>query len=181
MTERLAIWSSRRPGLALAVWGLALVAAIALTAAFLGDALSGDEELTNDPDSRRADALVDERFADERSGAGGDPTEVVVVRSHRTTVDEPAFHEQVETITAGLRAAGATAATTFYDTGESRLSGERDATVILVALGRDAEDRVDGVVEAVRDADGREGFDVTITGEFTIDADESTPWRRRIC
>jgi uncharacterized membrane protein YdfJ with MMPL/SSD domain len=175
MTERLAIWGSRRPGLALAVWGLALVAAIALTAAFLGDALSGDEELTNNPDSRRADALVDERFADERSGAGGDPTEVVVVRSHRTTVDEPAFHEQVETITAGLRAAGATAATTFYDTGESRLvSGERDATVILVALGRDAEDRVDGVVEAVRNADGREGFDVTITGEFTIDADEST-------
>ena len=175
MTERLAIWSGRRPGVALALWGVALVAAISLTAAFLGDALSGDEELTSDPDSRRADALVDERFADERSGAGGESTEVVVVRSHRATVDEPAFRRRVETIAAGLRAVGATAATTFYDTGESRLvSGGRDATVILVALGRDAEDRVDGVVEAVRDADGREGFDVTITGEFTVDADEST-------
>ena len=175
MTERLAIWSSRRPGLALALWGVALVAAISLTAAFLGDALAGDEELTNDPDSSRADALVDERFADERSGAGGESTEVVVVRSHRATVDEPAFHEQVETITAGLRAAGATEATSFYETGEQRfVSRDRDSTVILVALGRDAEDRVDGVVEAVRDADGRKGFDVTITGEFTIDADEST-------
>ena len=119
MTERLAIWSSRRPGVALALWGVALVAAISLTAAFLGDALSGDEELTNDPDSRRADALVDERFADERSGAGGESTEVVVVRSHRATVDEPAFRRRVETIAAELRAAGATAATTFYDTGES--------------------------------------------------------------
>ena len=168
MTERLAIWSSRRPRVALALWGVALVAAIALTAAFLGDALSGDEELTNDPDSRRADALVDERFADERFGAGGESTEVVVVRSHRATVDEPAFRRRVETIAAELSAVGATAATTFYDTGGSRLvSGGRDATVILVALGRDAEDRVDGVVEAVRNADGREGFDVTITGEWS--------------
>ena len=100
MTERLAIWSSRRPRVALALWGVALVAAIALTAAFLGDALSGDEELTNDPDSRRADALVDERFANERSGAGGESTEVVVVRSHRATVDEPAFRRRVETIAA---------------------------------------------------------------------------------
>jgi putative drug exporter of the RND superfamily len=175
MTERLAIWSSRRPGLALAAWGVALVAAISLTAAFLGDALSGEEELTNDPDSRRADALVDDRFADDPGRSEPEATEVVVVRSPQATVDEPAFRQRVEAIAAELQAAGATAATSFYDTGESRLvSDDRDATVLLVALGRDAEDRVEGVVEAVQDADGREGFDVTITGEFTIDADEST-------
>ena len=55
MTERLAVWSSRRPWLTLAGWVLALVAAIAIIAAFVGDALSGDEEITSNTDSRRAD------------------------------------------------------------------------------------------------------------------------------
>ena len=36
MTERLAVWSSRRPWLTLASWVVALVAAIAITAAFVG-------------------------------------------------------------------------------------------------------------------------------------------------
>jgi RND superfamily putative drug exporter len=62
-----------------------------------------------------------------------------------------------------------------YDSGERRLvSGDRDATGMLVALGRDAEDDVDGVVDAVRRADGRHGFGASITGEFTLDADLST-------
>ena len=71
MTERLAVSSSRRPWLTLAGWALALVAAIAITAAFLGDALSGDEEVTSDTDSRRADELVSERFAAARADSGG--------------------------------------------------------------------------------------------------------------
>ena len=71
MTERLAVWSSRRPWLTLAGWAVALVAAIAITAAFLGDALSGDEEITSDTESRRADELRFERFAGERGRRGG--------------------------------------------------------------------------------------------------------------
>ena len=53
-------------------------------------------------------------------------------------------------------------------------SGERDATGMLVALGRDAEDDIEDVVDAVRAADGRDGFDVTITGEHTLEADFDT-------
>ena len=73
MTERLAVWSSRRPWLTLAGWALALVAAIAISAAFLGDALSGDEEVTSDTESRRADELEFERFAEERGGRRAPP------------------------------------------------------------------------------------------------------------
>jgi putative drug exporter of the RND superfamily len=43
-----------------------------------------------------------------------------------------------------------------------------------VALGRDAEDDIEEVVDAVRRADGQAGFDIAITGEFTVDADFST-------
>jgi uncharacterized membrane protein YdfJ with MMPL/SSD domain len=174
MTERIAVWSSRRPWLTLACWALALIAAIAISAAFLGDALSGDEEVTSDTDSRRADELAFEGFADER-GPGGDTSEVVVVRSATATVDEPRFERRVTGIAAELLAAGATEVTTFYDTGQRRLvSRDGDATGMLVALGPDAEDDIEGVVDAVRAADGEGGFDATITGEFTLDADFST-------
>ena len=70
MTEHLALWCSRRPWLTLAGWLVALVAAIAITAAFVGDALSGDEEITSETDSRRADELQSERFAGERADRG---------------------------------------------------------------------------------------------------------------
>jgi RND superfamily putative drug exporter len=172
MTERLAVWSSRRARLTLAGWALAVVGAIAISGAFLGSALSGDEDVTSETESRRADELQFERFADERSRRVRDATEVVIVRSSSARVDEPRFERRVETIAAELGGAGATQVTTFYDTGERRLvSRDRDATGMLVALGPDAEDDIEGVVDAVRSADGRDGFDTAITGEFTLDAD----------
>jgi RND superfamily putative drug exporter len=175
MTERVAVWSSRRPWLTLACWALALVAAIAISAAFLGDALSGDEEVTSDTESRRADELTFVRFADEQGGRGRDATEVVIVRSDRATVDEPRFERRVQGLAFDLLQTGATGVATFYDSGERRLvSRDRDATGMLVTLGPDAEDDIEGVVETVQDADGRQGFETSITGEFTLDADFST-------
>src|SRR5215218_9196798 len=173
MTERLAVWSSRRPWLTLASWAVALMAAIAITAAFVGDALSGDEEITSNTDSRRAAELRSERLASERRGRG--VTEVIVVRSRTATVDDPRFKRRVQALAAEVRAAGADRVTTFYDSGERRLvSRDREATGMLVALGRDAEDDIEGVVDVVQAADGRDGFDTAITGEFTLDADFST-------
>jgi putative drug exporter of the RND superfamily len=81
----------------------------------------------------------------------------------------------MRTIAGDLQLAGATQVTTFYDTGEQRLvSQDRDATAMLVAAGPDAEDNIEDIVETVEGADGRGGFDTTITGEFTLDDDFST-------
>src|SRR5215216_1614509 len=175
MTEHLATWSSRRPWPAVAIWLVALVAAIAITAAFLGDALSGDEEITSDTESRRADDLRFERMTAEGGRPQRGVTEVVVVRSATATVDEPRFERRVRALAAELQQAGATGVTSFYDAGERRLvSDDRDATAMLVTLGRDAEDDTEDLVEAVQSADGRDGFDVRITGEYTLDDDFST-------
>src|SRR5215217_8401966 len=175
MTERLALWSSRRPWLTVAGWALAFLAAIAISAAFLGAALSGEENVTSDTESRRADELAFERFADEPGRGERGVTEIVVVRSPTATVDEPRFERRVRAIAADLQRAGATQVTSFYDTGERRLvSGDRDAAVLLVALGNAAEDAIEDVVAAVQAADDRDGFDTAITGEFTLDADGST-------
>ena len=84
-----------------------------------------------------------------------------MVRSATATVDEPRFERKVRALAAEVSAAGAEQVTTFYDSGERRLvSGDRDATGMLVALGRDAEDDIEDVVDAVRAADGRDGFEV---------------------
>jgi uncharacterized membrane protein YdfJ with MMPL/SSD domain len=175
MTERLVVWSSRRPWLTLAGWAVALVAAISVSAALLGDALSGEEEVTSETESRRADELAFERFAAERGGGVRDATEVVVVRWSGATVDEPRFERRVQGLVTELRGAGAIGVTTFYDSGERRLvSQDRDATGMLVALGPDAEDDIENVVEAVQGADGPRGFEAAITGEFTLDDDFST-------
>ncbi len=171
VTERVTIWSSRRPWLTVAGWTVALVAAIAITAMFLGDALSGDEEVTSATESRRADELQAQRFAE---GGGGDATEVVVVSSESGTVDDPRFAREVDGLAVELRQAGAAQVTTFHDTGSQLISRDRDATGVLVALGPDAEDDVEGVVDAVQSLDGRSGFQAAITGEFTLDADFST-------
>jgi uncharacterized membrane protein YdfJ with MMPL/SSD domain len=175
MTERLTVWSGRRPWRAVAAWALALVGAIAITAAFLGSALEGEEEVTSDTESRRADELQFERLADQRGGRARDFTEVVVARSGAASVDDARFERRVQTIAAELRRAGARRVDTFYETGDPRLvSEDRDATAMLVALGPDAEDEIEDVADAVGAADGQAGFDVTITGEFTLDADFST-------
>src|SRR5215204_4229043 len=175
MTEHLATWSSRRPWPAVAIWLVALVASIAITATFLGDALSGDEENTSDTESRRADDLRFERLAAERGRPQRGVSEVVVVRSATATVDEPRFERRVRALAAELQQAGATGVTSFYDAGERRLvSDDRDATAMLVTLSRDAEDDIDDVVEAVQSPHGRDGFDTAITGEFTLDDDFST-------
>jgi uncharacterized membrane protein YdfJ with MMPL/SSD domain len=171
MTERLAVWSSRRPWLTLTSWAVALVAAIAIIAAFVGDALSGDEEITSNTESSRAN-----RLQSARSGDGSpDVSEVVVVRSRTATTDESQFERRVQTLAAEMQAAGAERVTTFYDSGEPQLvSQDRRASGMLVALGRDGEDDIEDVVDAVQAADGRDGFEVTITGEHTLEADFDT-------
>jgi hypothetical protein len=168
------VWSSRRPWPLLATWLAALVAAIAITAAFLGDALSGYEEITGDTESRRADDLRLERVTAEGGRPQRGVSEVVVVHSARATVDEPRFERRVRALAAELQQEGATAVTSFYDAGELPLVfDDRDAPAMLVTLGRDAEDDI-GDVETVQSADGRDGFDTAITGEFTLDDDFST-------
>jgi len=68
----------------------------------LGDALSGDEDVTSDTESGRAD-LAFERFADEPGRRARAATEIVVVRSATATVDEPRFERRVQAIAANLR------------------------------------------------------------------------------
>ncbi|MQA74187.1 MAG: MMPL family transporter [Solirubrobacterales bacterium] len=166
MTERLAVAASRRPARTLALWGVALVAAIAIVASLLGDALSGDEDLTNETDSSRGDELQAERFSNQ---PGDDVSEVMVVRAAQG--GERAVRAVVGELEDELERAGI-GASSFLGSEDPRLvSADGDSAALLLDLGRDAEDKAERAVAVAQSADRQPGIDAAVTGQFVLDND----------
>jgi putative drug exporter of the RND superfamily len=136
-----------------------------LIALLLGNALTSDGDVTSNPDSKQASALIHESFPPQPT-----PGEIVVVRSDRYTIDEPAFKAKVRTLGERAQALGVVAEVqSYYASGDKSLvSKDRHATMVpLVTRG----DEVAPLVNLVTAADGQEGFRVSITGTLTADAD----------
>ena len=168
MTERLARASSRRPWLVVGLWLTAIVTAFVLVAMFL--AFEGEAEITRTTESKQADRILAEGFPQEVA-SGQEITEVVVVRTEDGGVEAAATRARVAALAGELREAGATRVVT-YGEGPGAVSQAGDSTVPLVALGRDGEDDVEGVVEAVQRLDDEPGYGAAVTGGRTADADE---------
>jgi uncharacterized membrane protein YdfJ with MMPL/SSD domain len=136
-----------------------------LIALLLGNALTSDGDVTSNPDSKQASALIHESFPPQPT-----PGEIVVVRSDRYTIDEPAFKAKVRTLGERAQALGVVAEVqSYYVSGDKSLvSKDRHATMVpLVTRG----DEVAPLVNLVTAADGQAGFRVSITGTLTADAD----------
>src|SRR5918994_1798380 len=145
MTETLARVSARRPWLVVGLWLIVIFTAVVLVAMFL--AFEGEADITRTPESKQAERILDEGFPQE-AATGEAITEVVVVRAEAGDVRRKATRSRVAALAEELRRAGATRTVTYRD--ERRLvSQDGDSTVLLVALGRDGEDDVDGVVDVV--------------------------------
>ena len=168
MTETLARVSARRPWLVVGLWLIVIFTAVVLVAMFL--AFEGEAEITRTTESKQAERILDEGFPQE-AATGEAITEVVVVRAEAGDVRRKATRSRVAALAEELRRAGATRTVTYRD--ERRLvSQDGDSTVLLVALGRDGEDDVDGVVDVVERLDDEPGYRAALTGEFTGDGDE---------
>jgi uncharacterized membrane protein YdfJ with MMPL/SSD domain len=168
MTERLARASSRRPWLVVGLWLIVILTAFVLVAMFL--AFEGEAEITRTTESKQAERILDEGFPQEAASEQA-ITEVVVVRAAGGDIRAAAMRSRVAALADELRAAGATRVVTYADRGRL-VSQDGDSTVLLVALGRDGEDDVDGVVAAVQRLDDEPGFRAAVTGERTSDVDE---------
>ena len=168
MTERLARASSRRPWLVVGLWMTVILAAFVVVAMFL--AFEGEAEITRTTESKQADRILDEGFP-QQAATGQATTEVVVVRAEDGEVETAATRDRVAALADELRALGATRVVSY---GEERrlVSQDGDATVLLLALGRDGEDDVEGVVDAVQRLDDEPGYRAAVTGNRTADADE---------
>jgi uncharacterized membrane protein YdfJ with MMPL/SSD domain len=170
MTERVARASSRHPWRVIAAWILAVVASVLLIGMFLEDALSAEVEITSQTESNRANQLLSEGFRPTPQELDRDVTEVVVVRSDAGSIEDAAARQRVESLSSELRSAGATNVLTYAD--DDRLvSRDGDATVVLVALGFDAEDNVPAAVDVVERLDAEPGYEAAMTGEWTTEVD----------
>jgi uncharacterized membrane protein YdfJ with MMPL/SSD domain len=164
-TEGLARACAVHPKRTVAVWGAAVLASFVVIAVLLGSALTTDGDVTSNPESKQAAALISESFPPEPK-----PSEIVVVRSDRYTVDQPAFRAMVRTLGDGAQKLGAVAAVqSYYGTkDESLVSKDRHATMVpIVTQG----DEVIPLVDLITAANRQEGFQVSITGTLTADAD----------
>jgi putative drug exporter of the RND superfamily len=166
--RRLAEIATARPRRMLVIWAGLVLIGFVLIGGFLGSALSSEGDVTNNPESKRAEELIDEKLP------GRDPfDELVIVRSDELTVTAPAFRERVLSLAGELRRSGAVdEVSTYLDRGgEALVSRDRHATVMPVVLIEDEEDSIEEVVAIVERADGAGGFAVDIFGEFTVGRD----------
>ena len=168
MTDRLAASCARHPWRTIAAWIAAIVVAFGLVGSLLGGNLTSEGHVTNDPESLRAYDLQFERFP-QREGF----EELVIVRSETLRVNDEEFRAQVNELTEAGRATGAVGrARSYYaNRDQSLVSPDRHATLIQISLAEPAEDAVEEVIGVVERFDGERGFDVSMTGEFTLDRD----------
>jgi RND superfamily putative drug exporter len=166
--RRLAAVSVARPRFVLAVWGAVALVGFVLIGGLLGSALSSEGDVTSNPESKRAEELIDARLP-ERDALD----EVVIVRTDEVTVTNPAFRERVRSLVERLDGSDSVADVSSYldRGGEALVSSNGHATLLPVVLAVEQEESIGDVVEIVERADGARGFAVDITGEFTVGRD----------
>ena len=173
-TRSLARMSARRPWRTIGIWVLLLVLA-GFAASGIGDALSTENSLTNDPESVQADDLLTERL---RDGNERPAVETILVRSETSTVDDAAFKHAVEQTTAELRGlTGVVAsASNYYEAvaagapgADGLVSTDRHTTIIPVTLAGsldEAMEQSDAYLELV-ERQGGNGFEVLAAGDVS--------------
>jgi uncharacterized membrane protein YdfJ with MMPL/SSD domain len=164
-TEGIARSCAIHPKRTLAAWIFAVLVSFVVIALLLGDALTSDGDVTSNPESKQADALIHGGFPPQPTAS-----EIVVVRSDQLTVDEPAFEAKVQSLTERGEALGVIAdAQSYYDSDdESLVSKDRHATMLPLLM---RSDEIIPLTELVSTEDGKDGFQVSITGQLTADAD----------
>jgi uncharacterized membrane protein YdfJ with MMPL/SSD domain len=167
VTRRLAVAAARHPWRTVAAWLVAIVVAVVLVGGLLGDNLTSEGHVTNDPDSLRAYDLLDQRFP-ERSGFD----ELVVVRSSTLTAADAPFRAKLVELSTALETSGATTSVRSYLGGAPGLvSKDGHAAMVVLTLTEPGEDHVERVIELVRELDADDRFDAAVTGEFSLDRD----------
>lgn len=163
MTQRLATASARHPWRTVGCWIAAIVVSFALMVFFLGDALSGEAEQLNNPESQQAYDLIAERLPRNPGENAGFTTDVVLLRSDIRTSSDPQFRAKTKELIARLRRTSGVV--NVFPEPTARTSR---AVVIPVALGDEvAAENLAAVLEAEDD----ETFDLYATGEWMVEND----------
>src|SRR6266704_1971127 len=173
--QSVARWSARRRFTVIGIWvGLFLVGGL-LTSSYLSGALTTQADFTNNPDSKQAQQLLEQRLSGPRRS-----NEVVIVRSEWRTVTDPQFKAYVQRLTGDIDALkpGVVQATEDpYRAGGRFISDDRHATLIPVTMAGsldDANANIDQVLDRTLHAQHPQGFRVWVAGEATAAKDSNS-------
>jgi uncharacterized membrane protein YdfJ with MMPL/SSD domain len=166
--RRLAEFATRRPRRVLAVWGVLVLVSLGLVGTLLGSGLTSNSSLTNHPESQAAQDLIDARIPNRNP-----VDEVIVVRSERSVVSDPAFAAHVRALIAQARRSGSVKQISSYldPGGRILVSADQHATVLPVVVAAPADERIADLITLVQRTDGSGAFAVHITGSHTLDRD----------
>jgi len=160
MTQRLAAAAARHPWRSVGAWIVAVVVSFVVIALFLGDALTGEAEQLNNPESQQAYDLLDERLP---PTPGDFTSDVVVVRSASLRPSNPQFQQKLDELSTVLRSTPG-----VISVSERPQATSGDAAAI--GLGLADEEAAANVVDVLEGTDD-ETFDLFVTGEWTVEHD----------
>ena len=160
-TEAIARASARHPWRAVGAWIGVVVAAFVCIGALLGGGLTTDGAPTNDPDSKRAESIVDRSFP---PGERRETTDVLVVRSTTHSTADPRFRTFVSGLVRQVRAQPGVA-------NVLPPQPSRDGHAALVAIDVPDDGDIDGVLAVVERSTADPAFDVFVTGTDTLNHD----------
>jgi RND superfamily putative drug exporter len=162
--ESLARSSSKRPWITIGLWFLLIVSMGFLSSRLLGDVLTQDIEFTNEPESVRAQNVLDEKFPG--TDAGND-TVFFLVGSDEASTDEVSFQRRVTQLQdqiAGLGdtvvAGPATSYLTMEDQAATLFTPDHHGALLALQMNGDAEETLPLAGEAAASA-APEGFEAS--------------------
>src|SRR6266516_6325277 len=159
LTERLARGAAARPRRTLALWGVAVLIALALVATSL-HGLSSNSHVVGKPDSTKAEDAIVEAFP---RTAAATKQDVIVVASSRYAVTSPRFRTFGKRLALALLATGK-----VRDLRPAAVSPDRHSALVSLRIVSDSGAApVEQVVEKAKGA----GFEVGITGYRTANHD----------
>ena len=174
-TESIAKASSRHPWRVVAAWFVILVTAGALSAAMLGDALTTDFAFTNQPESVRGEALVDERFQ-----LPDQTPQTFIVRSDTFTIEDPEFQAVLAGMVEDLRALGPDVVAEVRSPLDETAPVSEDGRTTLIQIqipgsGDETGDHLEEFRAIVDENGGRsDGFETLLFGQPSSNEDFQT-------
>jgi putative drug exporter of the RND superfamily len=173
--QSVARWSARRRFTVISIWVVLFLIGGLLTSRYLSGALTTQAEFTNNPDSKQARQVLEQRLSGPRRS-----NEVVIVRSDSKTVTDPEFKAYVRRLKVDLDAltpAVVQQAIDPYQAGNRLVSDDRHATLIPVTMAGtldDANANIDRLLDRTLHAPRPDGFSVWVAGEATAAKDANT-------
>jgi RND superfamily putative drug exporter len=173
--ESLARASSRHPWRTIGIWVVILVLAMAASATMLADALTTDFNFTNEPESKRGDELIDERF-----DLPEETRQTFIVTSESSTVQDPAFQQVLGGIVEDLEALGPETVSLVQSPIDETMPVSEDGSTALITAtvpgtADDAGDHLEEFRQIVDDNGGNaEGYETLLFGIASSNEDFQT-------